>query len=396
MNIRRIKRLLAAVLIASVAMITGPGVRAEEAGLNAGLHSLQLQWEYSTAPFTSLCVVQDQLNRPFLYVAQKAGGISILDISDPRAPSKVAEVSQSKLGRLDAMYVVQKGDTLYAALGDFFAAGGSRAGLATVSVKEPRTPQVLSLWTSPQKIKGASSLLIDGDWAYLAAMDEGVLIFDIRGENHARLVSTVRPDIHFPKPNPNRIQKPNARGLAIRGDLLYVAYDAGGLRVIDVSEKGKPREIAKYINASMGEKQQAYNHLVIDWPYAYIAVDYCGMEIVDLSDPAKIRQVAWWNPWRCQDQSNTWFNSPGHTNQLAFDATRKQVFLSAGDSELLVIDVKDPGRPALAVAYGETKNGRGTWGVTVTEQWVYLSYIKAFIPFSGNWSGIAALLRRGQ
>ena len=393
MKTRRLNLLLAVVMIA--ALTAGPEVRADEAGLNAGQQSLRLQWEYSTAPFASLCVVQDQLNRPYLYVARKAGGIIVLDVSDQRAPAKVAEVTQSKLGRLDAMHIVQKGSNLYVALGDFFAAGGSRAGLAVVSVKEPGTPTVLSLWTSTEKIKGASSVLIDGAWAYLAAMDEGVLLFDIREENHVRLVSTVKPDIQFPKPNPNRIQRPNARGLAIRGNLLYVAYDAGGLRLIDVSEKEKPREIAKYINATMGEKQQAYNHLVVDWPYAYIAVDYCGMEIVDLSEPARIRQVAWWNPWSCQDRSNTWFNSPGHTNQLAFDAARKQIFLSAGDSELRVIDVKDPRRPALAATYGETKNGRGTWGVTITEERVYLSYIKAFIPFSGNWSGIVALLRRG-
>jgi hypothetical protein len=91
--------------------------------------------------------------------------------------------------------------------------------------------------------------------------------------------------------------------------------------------------------------------------------------------------------------SNNWFNSPGHTNQLMLDASRQLVFLSAGDSELLAVDVKNPARPELAGHFGASKDGRGTWGLAVTDRNVFLTYIKALVPFRGGWAGVTALSR---
>ena len=222
-------------------------------------------------------------------------------------------------------------------------------------------------------------------------MEAGIFIFDISNQNNVRLVSTLQPDIHFPRPRPNKIQHPNARGLAIRENLLFIANDAGGIRVIDVSDRRNPKEIGKYINRYMGRKQQAYNNLVINWPYAYVAVDYCGLEILNINNTRNIQPVGWWNPWNCRARSNTWFNSPGHTNQLAFDSRQNLVLLSAGDSELRGVDVSNPRRPVQRVTFGGLKDNLGTWGVTLSNRTIYLSYIKTFLPFRGRWSGIKAL-----
>jgi hypothetical protein len=150
---------------------------------------------------------------------------------------------------------------------------------------------------------GSASVLVDGDYAYLGAMDEGVFIFEFSDVRDIHLLGTIQPDVDFPKPDPNRIQHPNARGMAIHGETLLVAYDAGGLRVVDVSDKKRPREIGRYINTRMLGKQQAYNNVVLEWPTAYVALDYCGLEVLDVRDPTAIRQVGWWNPWlRCADE----------------------------------------------------------------------------------------------
>ena len=52
-----------------------------------------------------------------------------------------------------------------------------------------------------------------------------------------------------------------------------------------------------------------------------------------------MRQIGWWNPWESHTIKNLWLNSPGHTNQIVLDANRKIVYLSAGDSELQMVDV---------------------------------------------------------
>jgi hypothetical protein len=59
----------------------------------------------------------------------------------------------------------------------------------------------------------------------------------------------------------------------------------------------------------------------------------------------------------------------------------------------LAVDVKNPSRPELADHFGTPKNGRGTWGLAVTDRNVFLTYIRALIPFRGGWSGVTALAR---
>jgi hypothetical protein len=351
-------------------------------------------WDFQTTSALPQSLVADRNGRPYLYLAQKEGGLVVLDLSQPGGGAKaVAALPIRALGGLHAMNLVQEGDRLFIALGDLFAAGGSKAGLTIIDVSQPTQPRLLSLWTSATLLKGSATVLVSGRYAYLGAMREGVFIFDVSDPRIIVPVSTIQPDVNFPRPNPNSMQHPNARGLAIEGDLLFVAYDSGGIRVIDVADKAKPREVARYINAAVGNKQQAYNNIVIKGRLAYAAVDYCGLEILDVGDPRAIRQVGWWNPWRCETMSNAWLNSPGHTNQLVLDASRQLVYLSAGDSELQVVSVKEPAHPVLAGYFGAPKDGRGTWGLAVTDRNVFLTYIRALIPFRGGWAGVTALAR---
>lgn len=390
------KRLVFAVLIlfsVSVACGASQGRTPTPVAINtaAAQGSLNLQWEYSTSPFQPLSAAQDSLQRPYLYIAQQEGGLLILDISDSKRPTKVGGIPTAQFSGLAVTYVAQKDDQLYVALGKFLAAEGSKSGLAVVSVTDPRRPTVTSIWTSDSIARGSSSVLIDGNYVYLAAMSAGVYLFDISNPGQIRLLSSIQPDVNFPKPDPNKVEYPNARGMAIYNGLLFLAYDAGGLRVIDVTDKSNPKEIARYINAGVTGKQQAYNNVVINWPYAYAAIDYCGMEILNIQDVQNIQQVSWWNPWNCQSPSNIWFNSPGHTNQLAFDKDRNLVYLSAGDSELQMVDVSDASRPHLVGKFGEPKDGLGVWGITVSNGMIYLSYVQTLIPFKSNWSGIKAI-----
>lgn len=145
------------------------------------------------------------------------------------------------------------------------------------------------------------------------------------------------------------------------------------------------------MNRSLRRKPQAYNNVVISGSLAYLAVDYCGLEIVDISEPAAPRQVGWWNPWRCETLGNLWFNSKGHTNQIVLDRKAGRVVMSAGDSELQVVDVRTPRAQTLAASFGTPGNGHGAWGVGVADGVAILTYIKAFVPFRGRWSGFKAV-----
>lgn len=278
-------------------------------------------------------------------------------------------------------------------LAAFLLANQADGRLAIVHVKNPAQPKVTAIWRSKQTLSGAAIVLVDGRFAYLGAMAAGVMIFDVSKPDTIGHISTTQPDIHFPRRNPNKVQHPNARGFALNGNLLYVAYDAGGLRVLDVSDKRKPKEVGRYANQAMMNKQQAFNNFALDKHLLYIACDYAGLEIVDVRDPRNIRQVGWWNPWQGHLPKSIWLNSGGHTNQIEFDAKKKLAYLSAGGSELQVVDVSDPARPKLAAAYRHSAGKAGVWGLTKTAKDVYLAYITAFIPFQSTWAGIKAIER---
>ncbi len=286
--------------------------------------------------------------------------------------------------------LAQQGTRLFVGLGDFFASG-SRAGLAVVQVQSPQAPVVRAQWTSPQLQSGTTALLADGDYVYLAAKRDGIFVFDVADADTVRRIATVLPDVHFPIANPSSTAHPNARGLALSGTRLYVANDAGGLRVLDVTDRAHPVEIGKYINPGVVNKPQAYNSVVIHESLAYLAVDYCGLELVDVSSPASMTQRGWWNPWQCETAANIWFNSAGHTNQIVFDAARRVVRLSAGASELVTVDVSNPANPRLASQFTAPGVDQGAWGAAAGLNEIYLTYITAVIPFKGTWAGVRAI-----
>jgi len=342
-------------------------------------------------PATPQTVVADALGRPYFYLAAKAAGLQVFDIQNPAQPKWVKSVSMALLEGLEVSNACQRGAYLYLALGNFFNPSGQKPGLAIVDVSNPLSPVVKDVWIASTPDEGGAFVAVSGDYAYLGAMKQGLFILNIANPGDIKWVSQTIPDPDFPVPNPSSIQQPNARGLAVNGDLVFLCYDAGGLRVLNVADKAHPIEISHYLNPAFSGKQQAFNNLVLDGNTAYVAVDYCGMEVLDVSNPASIQQKAWWNPWQCESPSNAWNGSPGHTNQIALDLASHLVFLSSAQSELSVVDVSDPSKPLLAGTYGNTSNQLGTWGMTLDGKRVFLTYIITFVPFVSNWAGVKVL-----
>ena len=272
-------------------------------------------------------VVQDRLGRPFFYVASKEGGLRIYSLSSPNQPELQAEITVSELQGQEVMNLHQNGSFLYLALGNFFG-GANPPGIAIIDVTDPENAFIRDVWVSETPGRGCAFVTTSGNYAYLGAMSRGLIILNIENKDDIVWVSELVPDIHFPVENPNSVQLPNARGMAVRGDTVWLCYDAGGLRLIDVADKQHPTEAGRYINQDALGKQQAYNNIILENENAYIAIDYCGLEVLDISNPAEIQQKAWWNPWDCQSPNNAWINSPGHSNQIELDTARHLLFLS--------------------------------------------------------------------
>lgn len=345
----------------------------------------------STCNYMAITMMHDALDRPYLFIANKEAGLKVYDISTLAAPVLVATIPITLFDTLDVMNLSQDGNYLYLAVGNSFT-NPQAGGMAIVDITNPAAPLVTDYYVVPNSASGSGIVKTEGNYAYLGAMQSGLVILDISDKNNIQLVSQFMPSINFPPiNNPNPVLY-NARGMEVKNSIVYLCFDAGGFRIINCTNKQAPVEIGHWCNSVMYtpfDHAKAYNNIVIDDTLAYIAVDYCGMEVVNISDVNNLTLKGWWNPYNCPN--NNWFTSAVHSNEIHYNSACKQIFLSTGKSDLMVVDVSNPSQPDSCNFYGGTANNLGTWGLGLYQNQIYLSYICAVVPFSSNWTGVKIL-----
>lgn len=343
----------------------------------------------STCGAITLTAHADKVGRPYLYVAARAGGLRVYRLDSGN--SLVGEVAIGDLDGLQVNNIYQDGNFLYLAMGNFFGTNKQIAGLGIVNVSDPTEPSVVGKWSGEDTSSGAGIVVVENNVAYLGAMRQGLILFDVADKSDVREITRFVPEIEFPDVNVDPA-KVNARGMAVRNGYVYLCYDAGGFRVIDVSNTNEIEEVGRYSNPAVNGLPRAYNNVVLSGDLAFVAVDYCGLEILDISNPTSPELVGWWNPWNCQSNPFNWFFSDGHTNEIAYLEQEELVFLSGGKTDLVAVDVSDRMNPVYAGHYGSVGDQMGTWGVTVDGEDVYLAYICTLgVPFPANWSGVKVL-----
>jgi hypothetical protein len=332
------------------------------------------------------------VSKPYLYISGKGAGLLVYNISSIASPSLVATVSIFSLNGLHVMSSTQAGNYLYLALGDHFNASAQKSGMAIVDISNPASPVVKDTY-SYTTTSGAGQVAVDGNYAYLSAMQNGIIVLDVTNKSNIIFKSVFKPSIHFPKVNPDASEqdKINVRQIVVKNDILYVCYDAGGLRIVNAANKMALVETGHYSNPLLNSRPRAYNNLVLNDSLVYVATDYCGLEILNVKDTANISQLSWWNPWHCETPANDWFNSIGHANEIEFDPVCKLVFMSAGRSDLFAVNVNNPLLPDSCARFGIPGDSLGTWGVGRYNNQIYLSYIYAAVPFYVNWGGTKIL-----
>ena len=347
----------------------------------------------STCAFMTMTMMHDEQSRPYLYVANKEAGLKIYDISAVATPSLVATVPITAFNSLHVMNVSQSGNYLYLAIGNTFT-NPQQGGMAIVDVTMPTVPVVTNYYLVAGSTSGAGIVKVEGNYAYLGAMQSGLYLLDVTNKSSIQFVSSFMPNINWPVNNPNA-NLYNARGMQVKNSIVYLCFDAGGMRIINCTNKSAPRETGRWCNPVMYSPlnhARAYNNIVLDGSLAYIAVDYAGIEVLNVSDTSNMTLTGWWNPYNAP--SNNWFTSPVHANEIQYDNVCKHVFMSTGKSDMMVVDVSIPASPDSCNFYGGVSNNIGTWGLGYYPNLhqIYLSYIcTSGIPFASNWTGVTIL-----
>ena len=343
-------------------------------------------------PYSAYTSDFDKLGRPYFFSACQELGLLTFKFDalgtiiavDTLSPSIFAGLRPTNVSQVDAL--------VYVALGSFAGLFPQRAGMAVLDAADPESLTLLGQWDSSAFNQGCADILIHNNKAYLAAMEKGIISLDVSDPVHPVFLDNIIPDPLFPD-IPGLFTTPNARGLGLyHSDTLLLCYDHGGLRKIDISDPANMMETGMYMNWDLYDiAAPAYNNVVVKNTTAFATVDYCGIDVIDLEGDT-MTNVFWFNPWDCAPDN--WDGRPGHTNGITYYAENDLLFVSGGDSEVLVFDISETTHPVWNGAYAFPGDSIVAWSLDVHDGFVSLALVDnsvVGVPYYSDKGGVELL-----
>ncbi len=185
------------------------------------------------------------------YVADSAGGLRIIDISNPSLPQEVSSAATPGVASGVALY------------GNYALVADGISGIQFFDISNPLSPQP---YASLPMTGDALDIHIDSSYAYVAAGTAGLHIVSL----HDMLAPYVLETFNTPG---------TAQEVTVIDDLAYVADGSGGLQLVDVGNPFVPTTIGTLTSAS------AVNWLSVAGDIVYLATQAEQLLLIDVSDP---------------------------------------------------------------------------------------------------------------
>ncbi|MDP8237643.1 MAG: T9SS type A sorting domain-containing protein [Candidatus Hatepunaea meridiana] len=243
-------------------------------------------------------------------------GFRIIDVSDPQHPEEVGYYEEWRAGCI-------------AVNGDLAYIGGS--SLKIIDVSDPENPEEAGYYDIPGK---AYDVAVNGNFAYVADLEEGLRIIDVSDPQHPEEVG------HYDTPG-------EAYGVGVDGDFAYMADYESGLRIIDISDLQNPEEVGYYDTPG-----SAYD-VVVNGDFAYVA-DYYSLRVIDVSDPQHPVEVGYYEGYAI----------------ISVAVNGDFAYLAASGNGLRIIDVSDPENPE---EVGQCDTPGEAEGVAVVSAFAYIA-----------------------
>ena len=256
----------------------------------------------------------------YAYVADGWGGLRIINVTDPAAPTRAGSYNTPR----NANGVAVAGNYAYVADG--------WGGLRIVDVTDQAHPSEAGFYDTPGY---ANSVAVAGNYAYVA--DSGGL----------RIINVTDPAAPTRAGSYNTPR--NANGVAVAGNYAYVADGWGGLRIVDVSNPTAPTEAGFYNPPDYAQG------VAVAGNYAYVADGGGGLRIVDVTDPAHPSEAGF-------------YDTPGSAHSVA--VAGNYAYVASYNAGLRVINISNPAAPTGAGFYDMP--GR-VFGVAVAGNYAYVA-----------------------
>ena len=200
-------------------------------------------------------IIRVALHGGYAYLADSAGALLIVDVSNPQTPQRIASYP-----------LTQPLDTLCIEQGRAYLVSGKY--LSILDVSNLQTPQQLASFTLPSE---ATAVQVADGYAYLALPKTGLSILDVRDPTSIHEVGRFRGEVH---------------DLAMAQGRAYLANGATGLTVLDISQPQAPRW--------MGSVNRIGNSLTLSYDEGYVALrnDRSEITLIDARNPKLPKIVA--------------------------------------------------------------------------------------------------------
>ncbi|MDP8228987.1 MAG: T9SS type A sorting domain-containing protein, partial [Candidatus Electryoneaceae bacterium] len=297
----------------------------------------------------------------YAYMAATSAGLRIIDVSDPGNP-----VESGYYAPRDSRRVTISGDYAFITTGYFWTGGIEieAGGLTIVDISDPTRQREVGFYEMRFNERGnpegvAFDVAVAGDYAYIAGECPELTVLDVSNLNEPVLVGCCELDDDY------------AVSIALQGNYAYLVTGGGFVHIIDISNPADPCEVCT-IEASAGafdiaiqgtyayvtgytscltvfdisDPEHPGNIGTFDVPgspfsltasedYLYIAAGYSGMRIINIQDPTHPVEISY-------------FETLGYTTDVALSGNF--VFIAEMNTEnenmgMRVIDVSDPYQP---------------------------------------------------
>lgn len=192
----------------------------------------------------------------YAYVADRKGGLWILDVSDPTNPYEVSHYQT-------------EGENYGVSVKDGYAYITDTEGkLVIIDVNDPTHPFEKGSCDLAGSLR--SIFVLDG-YAYVTAGRDGLRIVDVSNPAQPYEVGYCNPE-----------GKGTVNDVYVSGSYAYLAtYSINRLNIIDVSSSTNPYQVS-YCN-TVGHAV----YVTVSGDYAYLGTEEGGLEIIDISSPLK-------------------------------------------------------------------------------------------------------------
>ncbi len=273
---------------------------------------------------------------------------SVIDISDPKRPSMVGNLTHAYLNGAQDVYVA----------GRFaYVTSWISNRLTIIDISNPSTLRIAGSLYIPLQL---SSVYVSSKYAYVTGgyggTSGGLYIIDVSNPNSPFEVSHIN-DSEF---GGTATTLEGARGVYVSGDFAYVAaYNDAGLSIINISNPANPVEVG-YIQDDLNKRLNGPFGVYVSGSYAYVAsTSDNAISIVNISNPTNPVEVG-----NLSDDSTTNIQSP---RSIVVSGNYAYLACSTSDS-ITIIDVSNVTRPRQAGVIKDTESPEGAGSATTLDE----------------------------